>query len=69
MKQFMTVSALFLSAACLCAHTPSFAKSLVDDVSNTTSRAVNKTGEAVKNVAEDAAQLTKDGVKAAKKRH
>lgn len=27
MKQFMTVSAFFLSAACLCTHTPSFASS------------------------------------------
>ena len=33
MKKFMTMSAFFLSAACLSVHTPSFARGFFDDIS------------------------------------
>lgn len=33
MKKFMTMSAFFLSAACLSVHTPSFANGFIEDIS------------------------------------
>lgn len=33
MKKFMTMSAFFLSAACMSVHTPSFATGFIDDIS------------------------------------
>lgn len=54
MKQFMSLSALILSAACLCAHTPSFASSSLDKAGQATGEVVGgtvgATGDLVKGV-------------------
>lgn len=56
MKQFMTASAFFLSAACLCVHSPSFAQSQ----SSTTNKVVNGTN-AVIGVTADVAKSVVNG--------
>lgn len=43
MKQFMSLSALILSAACLCAHTPSFANDSLDKAGQATGKVVDST--------------------------
>ena len=60
MKQFMSLSALFLGAACLCAHTPSFASN-----SDTLNKAGQTTGAVVGgtvNAAGDVVQSAGNGL-------
>lgn len=57
MKQNMTISALFLSAACICVNTQSLAASSTDTsttqkIEQGTENAVKKTAEGTKNVLE-----------------
>jgi len=66
MKQFMSLSALFLSAACLCAHTPSFASNGTHDMEQGAKSVGTGTGKVVNGVVRTTEGLFKatiDGVK------
>ncbi|PJD93594.1 MAG: hypothetical protein CK424_01995 [Legionella sp.] len=74
MKQFMTLSAFVLSAACLCVNTQSFAGQSAtnqitqgaEDVANGavkgTENVLKGTGNAIKGAAEGVGQATKKGI-------
>ncbi|MCR9191037.1 MAG: hypothetical protein NXI01_00050 [Gammaproteobacteria bacterium] len=76
MKKFMTMSAFFLSAACISVHTPSFAeRTATQQVTDGTGDVVNGTvkgsrnvirgtGDAAQGAAQGVGDATKDGVDA-----
>lgn len=59
MKQFMSISALFLSAACLCVHSPSFASSGPNDVQQGVEKMATGTGKVLKGAGDASAGVIK----------
>ncbi len=59
MKQFMTLSAFFLSAACICANTQSFASNMNHSDDGLVQSTVNQTGKIARDTVTDTEQATK----------